>query len=121
MKNEGYWLSIEAIVSMAMLAALLSMPMQENTSQGFSDLHTLKKENDLLLIWAKSHEKTGIEQMAGDFEDAFPGKAGIVSIDGEQVVIGKKGVEAIASNAAFFDRQMQRHELSLVVFKENLS
>ena len=120
MKNDGYWLSIEAIVSMALLATLLSMPLQENI-QSFSDLHLLKKENDLLLIWAKGFERTGIEQMAVDFEEAFPGKTGVVSIDGKELAVGKKGVEAIASNAAFFDRQMQRHELSLVVFKEDFS
>ena len=97
------------------------MPLQENT-QSFSDLHLLKKENDLLLIWAKGFERTGIEQMAVDFEEAFPGKTGVVSIDGKELAIGRrKGVEAIASNAAFFDRQMQRHELSLVVFKEDFS
>jgi hypothetical protein len=119
-KNNGYWLSVEAIVSMALLASLLSMPMQES-GQGFSGLQMLKKENDLLLLWARGHESTGLAKMGIDFKKAFPGKSGIVSMDGTELAIGTRGTEAVASSVSFFDRQMQRHELSLVVFKGNFS
>ncbi len=116
-KNKGYWLSFEAIISMALLGILLSMPLQESRP-GFENLHIFKKESDLLLIWAKSPVK--FEEMKKDFEKAFPGKSGAVYFDGEKIAIGKPAGKAISSKVIFF-RQMQKHELRLVVFKGDFS
>ncbi len=118
MKSEGYYLSIEALVSMALLGLLLAMPLQESRAS-LLDLHIFKKENDLLLLWAKQYDSLGEEKMLQDFLFAFPGKSGEIFFDGKRTAIGKQGQESIASEAIFFDRQMKRHEIRLVVFKRD--
>jgi len=117
-KNNGYWLSIEAIVSMALLGILLSMPLQESR-QGLENLHIFKKESDLLLLWAKE-DMPELKGMKADFEKAFPNKSGEIYFDEEKIAIGEQAGEAISSKAIFF-RQMQKHELRLVVFKNDFS
>ena len=75
-KNKGYWLSFEAIISMALLGILLSMPLQESRI-GLENLYIFKKESDLLLLWAKEGAPE-LKRMKADFELAFPEKSGIV-------------------------------------------
>ena len=116
-KNKGYWLSFEAIISMALLGILLSMPLQESRP-GLENLHIFKKESDLLLLWAKAPVK--FEEMEKDFEMAFPNKSGAIYFDGKKIAIGKPTGKAISSKVIFF-RQMKKHELRLVVFKNDFS
>ena len=118
MKAKGYYLSLEAIVSMALLGLLLAMPLQESKAS-LNDLHVFKKENDLLIIWAKQHDSLNREKALQDFKFAFPGKSAEIFFDGKKIAIGKPGLESVASNAVFFDRQMKRHEIRLVVFKQD--
>jgi len=116
-KNNGFWLSFEAIISMALLGLLLSVPLQE-TRPGLENLHIFKKENDLLLLWTKNTVK--LEEMKKDFETAFPNKSGTVYFDAEKIAIGEPTEKAISSKVIFF-RQMQKHELRIVVFKNDFS
>ena len=118
MKNEGYYLSIEAIISMLLLGLLLAMPLYEGRP-GLYDLHVFKKENDMLLLWARQPERLSEAQLLQDFEFAFGGKSGLIVWNGKSIAIGK-GEESVSSKAVFFDRQMKRHEIRLVVFKQDL-
>ena len=120
MKNSGFWLSFEAIVSMALLGILLSSPLQESRP-GLENLHIFKKENDLLLLWTKD-ETPELKEMEKDFELVFPGKSGTIYFNGEKIAIGaeKSSSKAISSKIIFF-RQMQKHELRIVVFKNDFS
>lgn len=118
MKNKGYWLSFEAIISMALLGILLSMPLQES-KPGLENLHIFKKESDLLLLWAKEPVPE-LKGMEIDFEKAFPNKSGTIYFDEEKIAIGESTGKAISSKVIFF-RKMQRHELRIVVFKNDFS
>ena len=88
MKNKGFYLSLEALTSIALLALLISMPLQEKET-GLEDLQLFKKENDLLIIWAKRFDWIGEEQIRQELEFAFPGKEAIIIIDGTVVLSGK--------------------------------
>ena len=116
MKGKGYVLSFEAIVSLALLAILVSMPLYEN-QQSLGNLQIFKKENDLLLIWAKDIENLNEERAVLDFEEAFPGKNGEIFFNGKKLAVGKKGLEAVSSNAVFFDKNLERKELGILVYK----
>ena len=121
LKNKGYWLSFEAIISMALLGLLLSSPLQESRP-GLENLQIFKKENDLLLLWTKE-DSLKLEGMKKDFETAFPNKSGAVYFNEEKISIGKptgKATSTISSKVIFF-RQMQKQELRIVVFKNNFS
>ncbi len=122
-KNRGFWLSFEAIISMALLGILLSSPLQESRP-GLENLHIFKKESDLLLLWTKD-DTLELKEMEADFELVFPGKSGTIYFDGKKISIGElKGKEssskAISSKVIFF-RQMQKQELRIVVFKNDFS
>lgn len=116
--NIGYWLSFEAIVSMALLGILLSSPLHESRP-GLENLHIFKKESDLLLLWIKDGVPE-LKKMETDFELAFPGKSGEIYFDSKKVEIGKPSKTTISSKVIFF-RQMQKHELRIVVFKNDFS
>ncbi len=118
MKNNGYWLSFEAIISMALLGILLSSPLQESRP-GLENLHIFKKESDLLLLWTKEYLPE-LKGMKADFEKTFQNKSGAIYFNGKKIAIGKPTSESISSKVIFF-RQMQKHELRLVVFKNDFS
>lgn len=113
--KKGYYLSAEAILTIALLGILLTTPIQQ-TKASLMDLHIYKKENDLLILWAKAggtDEKTARE----GFETAFPDKSGKIVIDDMEVKIGKQGKESLASGTMFVDKKLEEHELRVIVFK----
>ncbi len=118
MKNKGFWLSFEAIVSMTLLGILLSSPLQESIP-GLENLHIFKKESDLLLLWTKE-PALELKKMEADFELAFPEKSGEIYFDNKKIKIGEPTKTTISSKVIFF-RQMQKHELRIVVFKNDFS
>ncbi len=118
MKNKGFYLSAEAILSMALLVSLLAFPLPQQSSY-LNDLHVFKKENDLLSIWQMQGSSLNAGQMQGDFRFAFPGVSGKIVLDGTETTVGEGGKAGIASEIVFFDGLMQRHEIKLVVFKQD--
>ena len=116
MKTKGFCLSLEAIMSLAFLGLLLSIPVPEN-SQSLNELHVFKKANDLLIIWAADFENLNREKIIQDFEKAFPGKSGEIFFGAERIVAGNPKGEAVSSQAVFFVSSLERKEIRLVVYK----
>jgi len=114
--SNGFWLSVEAIACLALLGLLLvtGVPVER---QGLLDLHLFKKENDLLLAWAKGFDGLTELEMRQMFSEAFPGKAGEIFVGRKRIVVGKPGKESVATSAKFFGKGLELHELRLVVFK----
>jgi hypothetical protein len=121
-KNEGFWLSLEAIAGLAILAVLLSIPLHSE-GPGLERLQAVKKQHDLLALWVSEPEKS-LEKMRQDFEMAFPGKQGLVFLDRKSLEAGFQGPaslegrQAVSSKAVFFDSAMARHEIRLVLFQD---
>lgn len=116
--KRGFWLSVEAIACLALLGMLFAAGAGLERP-GFLDLHLFKKENDLLLAWAKQYSSLNEARIVNDVKFAFPGKSALVFFDGKKFSVGKAGPESVASGAVFFDKEMKRHELRLVVFKQS--
>ncbi len=116
MKNEGYCLSFEAIASLAVLSLLVSVPLHSKEPD-FANLQILKKEHDLLILWA-SEQVSSLEEMEKDFVQAFPGKSGTVFLDKETRAIGKPCREAVSAKGFFFDSSFRKREIGLVLFKD---
>lgn len=117
LNETGYYLSFEAIVSLALLGSLLAMPLHDSNTN-LNDLHVFKKENDLLLHWAKT-DSLNEETIEQEFKFAFPEKSGEIFWNGKKISIGKQGKESISSKAIFFDKSLQEQEIILIVFKQD--
>lgn len=116
MKAKGFWLSIEAIACLTLLGMLLATEVQVE-EPSMLDLHLFKKENDLLLAWAKGFGNLTEADMEKMFSEAFPGKSGEIFVDGKKIAVGRPGKESVAAGAKFFGGNLELHELRLVVFK----
>ena len=113
--HRGIYLSVEAILSLLILAALLAVaaPAEKESMQ---ELYIFQKENDLLKIWARDGLPPA-EEMVSDFEFAFPQASGAIEIDGEAIEIGEQGGEdAVSASVYFFDEKMRRREIKVKVF-----
>ncbi|RLG18090.1 hypothetical protein DRN67_04555 [Candidatus Micrarchaeota archaeon] len=112
--NRGFYLSTEAIISLLLLGALLALETPKE-KPGLTELHILQKENDLLRTWLLegSFDEKAMEQ---DFLALFPNSAGIISMDGKETIVGRRGSTAIASRLVFFDSALEKHEIELIVF-----
>lgn len=119
MNPKGFYLSLEAILSLTALGLILSMPLHPENS-GFQELHAFQKENDLIRGWSKS-EELSLDRMKSDFEKAFPGKGGKIFLDSQSVEIGKQGLEGISAEAVFFEGGLRKRCVALIVFKQDFS
>lgn len=114
--KKGYYLSAEAILTIILLGILITVPVQQ-TRTSLLDLHIYKKENDLLLTWIKQFDTINKTKMKQEFEKTFPNKTGKIMMDTKEIQIGKQGTENIASRIRFLDKNLQEHELIIIVFK----
>ena len=117
MSAKGIYLSIEATLSLLLLLAVV-ISEREAQEPSTQELYIFQKENDLLKLWAKKGMPP-IEEMASDFEFAFPGKSGEIGLDGELLKIGKLeyGSGAISSEIEFFNSKLGKKRVRLRVFK----
>lgn len=116
MKPDGFALSLEAILSLLLLAGIASMASFEHQNNSLNELLLLQKENDLLKVWVK--EKTfDLNGMKSDFEFVFPQKSGKIFLNGGEISIGKSiGKKAVSSNAVFFSKNLEKTVLRVIVF-----
>ena len=117
MECDGFWLSVEAIVSLALLGLLISMDFHAE-GESLMGLHVFKKENDLLLAWVKGFDSFSGEKAVQDLAFAFPGKSCSLFVDGQKILEGK-GSEGISAGVKFFGKNLELHELSLIVFNQD--
>lgn len=114
--NKGFFLSLEAAVSLLALASIIvaAMPQAEE-EESLKEIIILQKENDLLKAWAK---KASFEEneMLSDFQLAFPEQSGKIILNGGEIQIGEKKQNAIASRMVFFQKNMEKTEITLIVF-----
>ncbi len=84
--RRGIHLSIEAMLSMVLLAALVAAPssIQE---QDFSSLQVLQKQNDLLGVWIKERDFSK-ETFSADFRVVFPTGCGSIEADNTKHALG---------------------------------
>ena len=116
MKNNGFWASFEAMLSLLVLVAIIvSIPETEQPSM--QNLYILQKEHDLLKVWAKQGLHP-MEEMVSDTKFAFPNKSFEIRANDKAKRFGESsGEERVSASLLFFDSKMQKTEVTLVVFK----
>ena len=117
MKNNAFYLSFEAMLSLLVLVAVVSA-IETEENDAFENLYILQKEHDLLKIWAKKKIPM-LQEMASDFMFAFPKKGGKVGVNNVWVRVGKQEGEAVCSSMNFFDSKISKKNVSVCVFKQN--
>ncbi len=103
MKNNAFVFSIDAILALFVLLSFSFLVIGANLPNSqISDLIILQKEGDLLKVWCGA-ESINLNEMVSDFNFAFRGSNGEVSLNGEKIAIGNSlGKNAISSSAECF-------------------
>ncbi len=89
MNRRGLYLTFEAMLSLLILFAILSIPAH-NQIENLDELHILQKEDDLLKAWLFERDFE-LDEMKRDFEFVFPNSSGTIEIGNEKITVGKPG------------------------------
>jgi len=114
-RNRGIYFSADAIISLLLLSALLSLPAARQDPE-FSGLLVLQKENDLLKAWCREGLPFNEEEIIEDAEFVFPGSGMRITLDEKEIALGAETGGAIASEIIFFDGSMRKHAIQLAVY-----
>lgn len=117
MKRRGIYLAFEAVLSLLILFAILSIPMQDE-QQNLHELHILQKQDDLLKMWL-SEGNFNPEKMWGDFEFVFPNSSGFIEIGDQKIAVGKKREKylRIYSTSGFaLDERLNAIEIRISIY-----
>ena len=116
--NRGFYLSLEALLSLIALTALIAIPAGQPATT-LDDLYVFQKENDALKVWA-AQGLPGEEEMAGDVAFVFPGQYAELMVNGKIIAVGTpKGTgTGISSELHFFDSALNEHVVRLTVFTD---
>lgn len=116
MNEIAFALTIEAILALLVVAAIASVPIQQQKNSLF-ELLLLQKENDLLKLWL-SEKELSENEMKKDFEFVFPALAGEIRVGKKTVKIfsstGKR--ESISSSTMFLTKEGTMEELRITVY-----
>ena len=116
MNRKAFFLSIEAGISLLVLALVIIAPFGQQQPD-LDELHLLQKEHDLLLLWAR--ERAGAEQVQKDFSFVFPSLSGEAQLNGEKIKLGtyeKNFSRKSAAAILFLSDFLELEELRLTVF-----
>jgi hypothetical protein len=117
MNKNGMHLSIEALLSLILLAIILCIPLEEQKSS-FEELAIMQKQHDLLFVWAKTGERN-LAEMKKDFLFVFPEKCGCISLAQKRVFIEtciSRGKNNLSENAIVFNEELKPESLIIEVF-----
>ena len=117
MNHRGIYLTFEAMLSLLILFAIISIPLQ-NELQGLNELHILQKENDLLKAWLSKRD-FDLDEMKMDFEFVFPNSSGEIDIGNERIAVGKpagKRREIHSASGFALDNKLNAVEIRISVY-----
>ena len=117
MNCRGIYLTFEAMLSLLILFAIISIPLQ-NEPQGLNELHILQKENDLLKAWLFERD-FDLEEMKKDFEFVFPNSSGEIEIENERIAVGKpagKRREIHSASGFVLDEKLNAVEIRISIY-----
>ncbi len=111
---KGFSFTIEAITSLVILIAIISIPVniQENDSE---KIYCIQKQNDLIKAWIKTNnfEETEIKK---DFKKMFPFQKGEIIIHGKKIEVPGKQEKNEYKSTGFYYKEGKLQEISVKVF-----
>ena len=110
MNEKALYFSIEAIVSLLAIVAIIQLHSPANESN-FNELYQMQKENDLIRAWIIVNERNE-EQIVQDFRLLFGEKKGLIEFDGK--AIETKPTENYSSSVAVEGVYWENHELKKI-------
>jgi len=116
-KNNAFVFSIDAVLALFVLLSFSFVVLGADIPDSqISDLIIVQKEGDLLKVWCKA-ESINLNEMVSDFNFAFAGGDGEVSLNGEKIAIGNfSGRNAVSSSAECFYFPGVFYDLTVTVF-----
>ena len=117
MNRRGIYLTFEAMLSLLILLAIISIPMQ-NKMENLDELHILQKENDLLKAWL-FERAFDLDGMREDFEFVFPNSSGEIEIGKEKIAVGKpvgKHREIYSASGFALDEELNAVEIRISIY-----
>lgn len=113
-KEKGFSFALEALISLMILIALLSIPIEQKEND-LEKIYCLQKENDLIKVWIKT-KNFNEKEMEKDFRKMFPFQKGEIKIKGKKIAIkGMQGENELKSSGFYFENGKLK-EISVKVF-----
>jgi len=113
-KEKGFNFTLEALISLMILIAVISVPIEKNSAD-LEKIYVLQKENDLIKVWIKT-KKFDEKEMKEDFKKMFLFQKGEIIVKEKKIEInGEKGLNELKTNGFYFEKE-QVKEISVKVF-----
>ncbi|MDO8537365.1 MAG: hypothetical protein Q7S21_00610 [archaeon] len=115
MNEKAIYLTIEAIISLLAITALIASQQGAHTND-LSELYEMQKQSDLIRAWI-STETLNEEELLSDLELMFPKKKAKIELENSVIEINKEKTfsKAIASKG-FYWKNNKLNEIKLTVF-----
>ncbi len=85
MKNDGFYFSLDAALSLALITIIFLAPTQQ-ADNSMKDLLLQQKMHDLLIVWARQRDFSK-QELKSDFEFVFPNKSGAITANGQEIEV----------------------------------
>lgn len=113
-KEKGFNFTLEALISLMILIAVLSVPVEKNPVD-LEKIYCIQKENDLIKIWIKT-KKFDEKEMQEDFKKMFPFQKGEITLKEKKIEVnGKNGANELKTSGFYFENGKLK-EISVKVF-----
>ena len=115
MNENALYLSIEAIISLIALTALIAS-QNANNQVNLTELYQVQKQSDLMRVWIIS-ENFEQDEMVSDLNLMFSEKKAIIEFEENVIEINKgKKYENAVSLKGFYWKNNKLNEIKLTVF-----
>jgi len=116
--EKGICYVTEATVALLLLALVIiggSARARERPGESMDDLYITQALHDILKC-RFVERNLSLHAMELDFRRLFPGKSGLVELNGARISIGEPGKKAISVNAVHYSAYLGRSELRVLVY-----
>lgn len=117
MKNDGFYFSLEALITLSLILVVFLAPLQKTQTES-KNLIVTQKMHDLLLMWVKQRNFSE-KELKTDFEFVFPNNNGTISFDSNSMEIkngGREAKEIFVESITYIGDDLNYGKITLTVF-----
>jgi len=119
MRNKGFYLSLEAAISLSIMIFLSLSVLPYYLPQNTEELSTIKKMHDLLKVWQSLPEISN-ETLINDTNFVFPEQDFAIYVDGSEIFntteIGIDTMQKHVVSGKVYSKTGNETEIALIVF-----